>query len=176
MLAADRPSWRITIFTQDRAKTAEGKNGPSQQSRPGARQGESDPSSAAAHTAPTHLCPTWGRGFLARIGLTMQPPPDRLTAAIGQTINIDDNDRFRFKGSLRSIKEILPILRVGACVCVLGNGRGKLGGFRSSGSLHHCIIVITPSRHRFIDPGLDGAILNYVMYVVRWRIKRGLRG
>ena len=99
MLAADRPSWRITISTQDRAKTVEGKNGPRQQSRPGARQGESEPSSATAHTAPTPPLPHL-RERLSRPDWPYHAATSGLTAAIRQTMNIDDNDRFRFKGSL----------------------------------------------------------------------------
>ena len=64
-LAADRPSWRSEITTG--ARIAETRRTKSAELK---RQSRKARASSTNSTAPTHFCPTCGRGFLARIGLT----------------------------------------------------------------------------------------------------------
>lgn len=64
-LAADRPSWRSAITTG--AKTAEERRTQTAEQK---RQMRKARATSTNSTAPTHFCPTCGRGFLARIGLT----------------------------------------------------------------------------------------------------------
>ena len=63
-LAADRPSWRCAVTKG--ARTAE-----TQRSQQAEIKRQTRKARAAGNhtTAPTHFCPTCGRGFLARIGL-----------------------------------------------------------------------------------------------------------
>ena len=63
-LAADRPSWRSAINTG--AKTAEERRTQSAEQKRRMRKARATSTNS---TAPTHFCPTCGRGFLARIGL-----------------------------------------------------------------------------------------------------------
>ena len=64
-LAMDRPTWRSKITTG--ARSAEEKRTAEAQRKRTARKSRANSTSIAA---PTHMCPTCGRSFRARIGLT----------------------------------------------------------------------------------------------------------